>query len=159
VIFGSSEYCVAVHDRAAGAEVVAYKAEHTSQARLAHSPCNRRHTALRSRAGVHYRCESAAEAFQGRRLRGQIDELVVEHAFERHPNAAEYLGRFPEGERFAEGLSEMMMRIDEARHEQMARQRDRRDIGMARPHSRLRSDIAESSIANYNGVPGDRPVA
>ena len=128
---GARQNRIAVHHGSVPPEIVADETEHAAQTRFLCRPCNGRDVTFGARSGVDHRREPAAQGLQRGRLGGQIDEFVVEHPLQRHPDAAEYLGRFTERERLAKRLGQMMVRIDEARHQKLAGQRKFGNAGVA----------------------------
>ena len=62
--------------------------------------------------------EAAAQRFQRGELGGQVGGLLVQAALQRHPHSSEDLGRLAENQRLAERLRQVVVRVDEARHEQ-----------------------------------------
>ena len=76
--------------------IVADEAEHAAQPRLLRRRRDRRDVALRARAGVDHSGEPAAQGFERRGFGGEVDELLVERALERDPDAAEDFRRLAE---------------------------------------------------------------
>ncbi len=141
------------------AAVVADEADHAAQAGFLRPAGERRDVAGSTRAGIDHRGEAAAQRFERRRLGRQIDKLLVERALERHPDAAEDLGRLAERQCLAEGLGEMMVGIDEARHQKLAGKHDRFKLRMARAHLRCRPDSAKLAVRDHDRVVSHRPLS
>ena len=108
----------------AAAVVVADHAEHAAHAGVARGAATASRPFGARVPASHHRGEAAAQRFERRQLGAQVQ--AVRHRgcdFQRHPDAAEDLRRLAEGQRLAEALRQMVVRIDEAGHQQPLRQR------------------------------------
>lgn len=141
------------------AAVVADQPEHAAQAGLVQRARHRADVARRAGAGVAHGGEAAAQRLERRELGREIDELVVEAGFERHPHAPEDLRRLAVGQRLAEGLREMVVRVDHAGHQQPAGQALRHQSRVARGQQLGGADVGEVAVGDVHGVAGGRAVA
>ena len=139
--------------------IVADQPEHAAQARFAGRRGDRIDAAFRARAGVADGGESTAQRLERGELRRHMHELVVEATLERHPDPAKDLGRLAERERLAERLRQVVVRIDEPRHQQFARQLDGREVRVALDYPHRRAYVGEGSVPDDDGVARLRSVA
>ncbi len=156
---GAIEYLLAQIARAVVAAVIANQAQHAAQPRLLRGGRQHADVTLGAGAGIADGREAAAQRFERGDLARLVDELVVQAGLQRHPDAAENLRGLAGGERFAERLGEVMVRVDEARHQQPAGQFDRRDVRMAGAQRGRRPDVLEAAAAHQRGVSADAAIA
>jgi hypothetical protein len=141
------------------AAVVADQAQHAAQPGLLHGGRNGADVARRARARIAHGGEAAAQRFERRELGGHVDELVVQARLQRHPHAPEDFGRLAIGQRLAEGLREVVVRVDHSRHQQLAGQLQRREVRVAGEERGGGADIAKPAARNSHGMAGRGAVA
>jgi hypothetical protein len=96
------------------------------------------------------------QRLQRREFGAQVQAVRIEAAFQRHPDAAEDLRRLTERQRFAEALRQVMVRVDEARHQQPSWQRQRRQLRLPCRHLGQRAEVGEAAVAHQHAEPGSR---
>ncbi len=132
--------------------VVADEPQDTADARVA---CGRGHHVHVHRGPgprLGDRRETAPQGLQRGQFRGDVRRLLVQGALQRHPHPAEDLRRLPEGEGAAEALRQMVVGVDEARHQDMPGQPDGGQ-GRVRTDDPLdRAHVAEHAVPHDHRV-------
>ncbi len=102
--------------------------------------------------------EAAAQRLQRGQFRREIGALLVQRMLQRLPDRLEDLRRLPERLGLAEALGQMVVGVDEARHEQMAVEAHRAERGVPGEEFAGRADLPELPVLHEYRVVPDRPV-
>lgn len=102
--------------------------------------------------------EAAPKSLQRGQLRRDVGALLVQRVFQRLPYRLEDLRGLSEGLGLAEALGQMVVRVHEAGHQQVAVQADRLKAGVRGDELWCRSDLAELSVLDEHGLVAHRPV-
>ena len=133
-------------------QVVADHAEDAADSRVPGRVRDDAHVRLHAGARFADRREAAAQRLQRGQLGGEVGALLVQAALQRHPHASEDLRRLAEHQRLAERLGQVVVRVDQARHQQGVVHADRGEVGMAAGHGLARADVGEHPVADDDGV-------
>lgn len=124
VAFGGSDHLGDSRGAHSPTQVIADDAEHAAQSDVGGDVGDRGDIDAGSGAGVGDGGEAAAQGFPSGQSGGDVDGFGVHVRLHRHPDALEDLGGFAEDEGLAEGLSQVVVGVDEPGHEQASGQID-----------------------------------
>ncbi len=131
--------------------VVADESEHTADPGVPRGGGDHLHVHVGAGPGVGDGGETPAQRLQRGQLGRGVRGLLVQRALQRYPDPAEDLRGFPEGERGAEALGEVVVRVHETGHQQPAGQPHRPQPRMGAPHGCGGRDRLEPAVADHDG--------
>ncbi len=143
--------------RGVAGDVVAHEAEYAADSGVTGGRRDDVDVHIGARTGVGDGGEAAAQGLQRRQFGRGMGRFLVQRPFQRNPDPAEDLRRLTEGERGAEALGQVVVGVDEARHQEVAGQHYGVESRVRTCHFRGRSDGAEGAVGDDDRVAVDGP--